>query len=555
MLHRPFFRLILWLSHQAAPSAPAFLTGALCFMAALSPSLIPRAGIVQGVLAGASFSAGYLIGFMALLLWRIIRLRELQGRVREGATIAAFTTSAVLMGWALSQATGWQDTLHSAMGLAPVESARPLTIAGVALVTAVALVLTGRLFRKAVLLMSHRLAPLMPERLALFLGFIAALFAFDLIGNDVILSQILRTLDSSYEALDATLPTDTAAPEDPARSGSAASLLRWRDLGREGRARILDPLDRAKISAIAGRPAKDPLRVYVGLGSAETPQARAELALAEAIRQGAFERGTLVIATPTGTGWVDPAAMLPLEALTLGDVATISVQYSYLPSWLSLLTVPEYGAETARAVFAAIHGHWRSLPRETRPALYLFGLSLGSLNSDLSADFYDLIADPYQGAFWAGPPFGSRSWRQITDGRQAGTPEWLPRFRDGSVVRFMNQHAIPDAGKPWGPMRILYLQYASDPITFFSPSILWREPDWMKGPRGPGVMEDFRWYPVVTFLQTGFDVITGTTTPTGHGHVYAAGDYLRGWQALMAPEGWDDAGLERLHAEIRARGL
>jgi uncharacterized membrane protein len=79
-------------------------------------------------------------------------------------------------------------------------------------------------------------------------------------------------------------------------------------------------------------------------------------------RVRAFDRAVLVIATPTGTGWVDPAGMAPLEILHRGDVASVSVQYSYLPSWLSLLVEPDYGADTARAVFRVVYDYWRSCP-------------------------------------------------------------------------------------------------------------------------------------------------------------------------------------------------
>ncbi len=66
-------------------------------------------------------------------------------------------------------------------------------------------------------------------------------------------------------------------------------------------------------------PAKAPLRIYIGLNNAADAGARAKLALAEALRVGAFERRTLVIATPTGTGWMDPAAMDTFEYLHHGD--------------------------------------------------------------------------------------------------------------------------------------------------------------------------------------------------------------------------------------------
>jgi hypothetical protein len=59
-----------------------------------------------------------------------------------------------------------------------------------------------------------------------------------------------------------------------------------------------------------------------------------------------------------------------LEYLLRGDVATVSVQYSYLASWLALLADPAYGIETARAVFARVYDHWRSLPtRDAAEAL------------------------------------------------------------------------------------------------------------------------------------------------------------------------------------------
>ncbi|MBK7163616.1 MAG: alpha/beta-hydrolase family protein [Sphingomonadales bacterium] len=119
----------------------------------------------------------------------------------------------------------------------------------------------------------------------------------------------------------------------------------------------------------------EPLRVYVGVNSAEGPE-RAALALAELLRIGAFERTLLVIATPTGTGWIDPAAMAPIEMLQRGDVASVSVQYSYLPSWLSLFTQPESGLTTSRAVFDAVYGYWRAIPVEKRPKLILLALAL-----------------------------------------------------------------------------------------------------------------------------------------------------------------------------------
>jgi uncharacterized membrane protein len=352
------------------------------------------------------------------------------------------------------------------------------------------------------------------------------------------------------------LPAELSAPVDPLEAGSNKSLISWASLGAQGRERVVAAPSKNEISALTASDAMEPLRVYVGLNSAETADQRAALALAELMRVGAFDRSVLVIATPTGTGWVDPAGMAPLEILHRGDVASVSVQYSYLPSWLSLLVEPDYGADTARAVFHAVYGYWRSLPKERRPRLYLFGLSLGARNSDLSADFFDIIADPFQGALWAGPPWDSVTWRKVTETRAAGSPVWLPLFRDESLFRFTGQHnALNEAKTSWGPMRMVYLQYPSDPIVFFEMTSLWRPPGWMEQPRGPDVSPEIRWMPVVTFVQQICDMMTATTTPRGVGHVYAAAHYLDGWIAVTEPQGWNEQSLARLREWLTAHDL
>lgn len=76
-----------------------------------------------------------------------------------------------------------------------------------------------------------------------------------------------------------------------------------------------------------------------------------------------FDRSTLIVITPTGTGWIDPAAMDAVEYLCDGDVASVAVQYSYLNSPLSLLFQSEYGAAAARALLAEIYGYWTTLRR------------------------------------------------------------------------------------------------------------------------------------------------------------------------------------------------
>jgi uncharacterized membrane protein len=330
-------------------------------------------------------------------------------------------------------------------------------------------------------------------------------------------------------------------------------LLNWQDLGRMGREFIASGPSQASISALTKGPASQPVRVYAGLNSAASPQARARLALAELQRVGAFDKSVLVIIVPTGTGWIDPAGSDTVEYLHRGDVASVAVQYSYLSSWLSLLIEPDNGSATAHALFDAVYGYWTTLPRESRPRLYLHGLSLGALNSQRSADLFKVIGDPFNGAVWSGTPFRSTMWRTITNGRRPGSPAWLPVSGDSATVRFTNQqNHLNIPGAHWGPMRIVMLQYASDPITFFKPSMFWRKPEWLN-PRGPDVSPAFRWIPIVSALQMGVDITVSGTVPPGRGHVFAAAHYIDAWKEVTQPPDWSDADTARLKAAMAGR--
>ncbi|TIL30431.1 MAG: hypothetical protein E5Y83_19555 [Mesorhizobium sp.] len=363
-----------------------------------------------------------------------------------------------------------------------------------------------------------------------------------------------RMADSSFAAFDALIEPDRPQPESPLKTGSPASLVGWEELGRAGREFIATGPTAAEIAAFTHANALEPIRVYVGLRVADTAEERTQIALEELKRLSAFERSVLVVVTPTGSGWVDPAAMDSVEYLHRGDVASVAQQYSYLSSPLSLLFEPEYGSEAAQALFAAVYGYWTTLPRESRPKLYLHGLSLGALNSEKPAELFEMLGDPIQGALWSGPPFEARVWRSVTEHRNPGSPAWLPQFRDGSFIRFMNQDGGPDpTDAPWGPLRIVYLQYASDAITFFDYRDFYRRPAWMDAPRGPDVSPELRWYPVVTMLQLALDMAVATGTPMGYGHVFAPEHYVNAWLAVTDPQGWSADQIAQLKQHLAAR--
>lgn len=535
-------------------SGVGLMLGALFFAAALTPTLVPRSYLTQGALAGGCFAIGYLAGNLWRWLWHYLELPEPSARLRSGANALVAVGCLIVVVIYLWRAAEWQNSIRAVMKMAPVETAHPLKVCAVALITFAVLLMLARLFVLVSRFLAACATRFIPRKVATVIGVAIAVLLFWSIASNVLIRTAFNALDSSFRELDVLLEPERPQPADPDRTGGAASLVKWRELGRMGRRFIASGPRAAEIGAVTGQAAQEPVRVYVGLGGADTAQARARLALDELKRQHGFDRAVLVVITPTGTGWIDPAAMDTVEYLHHGDVASVAVQYSYLNSPLSLLFQPEYGAEAARALFFEIYGYWTTLPKERRPKLYLHGLSLGAMNSEKSAELFETIGDPIAGALWSGAPFESRIWRSITANRNHGSPEWLPEFRDGRFVRFMNQNGPtvpPDT--PWGPMRVVYLQYASDAITFFAYRDAYQAPAWMTGPRGPDVSPELRWYPVVTMLQLALDMAVATDTPMGFGHVYAPEHYVDAWVAVTDVHDWSADALARLKSHLAAR--
>ena len=541
--------LVNWMQHF---STAGLLVATLLFAFSLTPSLVPRTTVFQGLVSGLSITAGYAVGIAGRWIWFYLELPTPSASIQHTAVRIAAAICLIIASAFLWRASEWQNSVRMLMGMEPVTTVRPISVASIALLVFVLALLIGRQFRRTYHFLARRLKRFVPRRIAYVVGVILAGLLFWSITEGVLLSQALRVIDASYRELDDLIPHDLVGPTGPLKTGSPESLIDWEHLGQQGRSFVATGPSAAEIGAFLGVEAQEPIRVYVGLNAAPTPRDRARLALQELIRVEGFERSVLLVVTPTGTGWVDPAGLDPVEFLHRGDIASVAAQYSYLPSPVALITEGAYGAEMAQALFEEVYGYWTQLPEDSRPDLYLYGLSLGALNSDLSFHRHDILADPFQGALWVGPPFRSDTWASITATRHPDSPAWLPRYRNGAVVRFMNQHGgleAPDT--EWGPLRIAYLQYASDPITFFSVHSAFREPDWMRQSRGPDVSPELRWYPVVTMLQLAADMAAGVeATPPGYGHRFAAEHYIHAWLALTQPTGWSDEDVLRLKSRF-----
>ncbi|HEU5242571.1 MAG TPA: alpha/beta-hydrolase family protein [Ornithinibacter sp.] len=510
------------------------------FAASLVPSLLPRAAWLQGVASGVTVAVGYGLGTATHALWRYLGIPGLRGRWRTAALVSlvGLGLGAVLWnGWKL---VGWQNEIRLLFGMEPTSPTIWPVVIVVTLSIATLLLVVARAVRLLGQLTVARLARRLPARLAIVLGTGLVMVLFWGLWTGVIVNGFFAGANAVFAPRDTTGSMSADRPTAPERSGSPESLSAWEDLGYYGRIFVRGGPTVAQLEDVNGPGAKEPIRVYAGLHSAETPQARADLVLAELRRTGAFDRKVLVVATTTGMGFLDRRATDPLEYLWNGDTAIAGVQYSYLPSWISLLADQEAVVETSRTVFETVRAHWATLPEGDRPALHLYGLSLGTMGVESVLTSVNIVNEPVDGALMVGPTFLNDMHARLEAGRDAGSPASLPVYEEGRTVRFADeQGGFEGSARTWGPTRVAYLQHASDPVVFFSSDLAFTRPEWLAdGQRGPDVSPTMGWVPLVTMWQVLLDMPGAGEVPTGYGHMYSAMANLHGWAEVTRPPDW-----------------
>lgn len=508
----------------------------------ITPSLLPRPALLQGVIAAVCFGLGYLIGSV---LWmpvaRRLRtsVRPRSRRIFWSVYAAAWVVAVLALAW-LSLL--WQNEVRRLVEMPPHHSPDLGLFALGFAPTALVLLAVGRGIR----LLYRSLRPKIGGALAV-LG--AAAVAVSGLGAVAVLG--MTAVDAVYHGLNAAPDAEVAEPGSDHRSAGPESAVAWEELGRHGSAFIGGGPTAAQIAAVTGRQALEPIRVYAGVESAPTPQDRAQLVVAELERTGAFDRAVLVLATTTGSGWLEPQTVDAIEYLHLGDTAIASMQYAYTPSWVSFLFDPDAPVASAVALYDAVVERWQRLPADDRPLLLSYGLSLGAHGSQALFDDVADLRSRVDGAMFVGSPNGSPLWRSLQASRDAGSPAWQPVLDEGRQVRWISragdEDRLPGA---WEHPRMLYLQHATDPVTWLSADLLFGAPEWLEpGQRGADVSPAMRWMPVVTALQVGIDMLGGEAVPARHGHNF--GDVVTtGWRLIAGDAGLDESAVTAIEREI-----
>ncbi len=518
----------------------------------LTPSLLPRGPLFQGLVSGAAGGIGYGLGVFGVWLYRYMLSRDTSPAPPKVAWLVLVVVGVLGQIAAIVYFHVWQDDIRDLMGVPRLGFwDHPLT-AALAIVFLFLFVEIGQLIGRFVRFLVRQLERVAPPRVSGVVAVVLVLALAIALLNGIVARFAMTTINNTFESVNNETDPDNSAPTTVLRSGGPQSLVSWESLGHQGRNFVAGGPTVDELTEFNGAPATEPIRTYAGLNSADGIKATAKLAAEELRRTGGLEREVIGIATTTGTGWINAAEASSLEYMYNGNTALVSMQYSFLPSWISFLVDQENALQAGQALFEAVDAMVRELPENDRPKVVVFGESLGSFGGEAPFLALNNLIARTDGALFSGPTFKNDIWTSLTINRDEGSPQWLPIFDRGENVRFASRPdnlGRPD--DPWGSPRVVYLQHASDPISWWNPDLLFAKPDWLRETRGYDVSPRMEWIPVVTFLQVSADMAVAVDVPDGHGHVYVR-DVANAWAAILQPPGWTADKTEKLRPLLRS---
>ena len=502
--------------------------------AAIWPSLLPRPwwvtalNVAIGQAVGHFFAASAAFGLKNILHAAGKRPQDhLTPQLKRNAHWILGTITIVTMAKSVRNQGIQADLVGKSIDRGPAQAAIGLSLGTLGYG---ALLLLGEGVQFTASKLSQQLGRAVPMLVAWPVTIAAFILATAALSDRVVLRRFIHSASVRAQKINRSVFPGSIMPWEPERSGSPWSYERWTAVGAHGR-RFLSGGPRARdiTEVMEFTRAREPIRIYAGLMSGRTVRGQVRRVLVEMERTGAFHRNTIVIQMPSGSGWVSEWMAAAPEFLTKGNCASVSLQYSILPSAFAYVVDKKAPIEAAQLLIRAVRNRLDSMPEDNRPKLYLGGESLGAYaHLDGYEDFADLL-ESCDGAVFTGPPSMTKLLGNLE--HDAGSLERAPVIDGGRHIRFATAaaHTRHDAfGRnyehDWQRPRVLIAQHTSDPIVWWSSKLIYRRPTWMHEPTPSTLYADtfhaMSWAPLISFWQIGLDQINSLNVPGGHGHNY-----------------------------------
>ncbi|HEX7321437.1 MAG TPA: alpha/beta-hydrolase N-terminal domain-containing protein, partial [Mycobacterium sp.] len=323
--------------------------GLLFIWLSMTPSLLPRGPLYQGLVTGCCGAIGYGLGVFTVWLVRYMRSKDSSPPPPRWAWYVLIAVGAVghllMIFWVHS----WQNQLRDLIEVPRLAWYNYPQGGLLAIVVLFVLVEVGQLIRRLARFLVRQLDRIAPQRVSAVVVALLLVTLAVAVLNGVVATGAMRVLNRTFAAVNEKIDPDNQRPSTPLRSGGPHSLVSWMSLGHQGRVFVSSGPTMAQLTAFNHAPATEPIRAYAGLDSIAGIRPSAELAALELQRTGAFNRAVIAVATTTGTGWLNEAEASALEYMYNGNTAIVSMQYSFLPSWLSFLVDKENARHAGQA--------------------------------------------------------------------------------------------------------------------------------------------------------------------------------------------------------------
>ena len=260
--------------------------GMVFLLLSMTPSLLPRGPLFQGLVSAVAGAIGYGLGVFAVWLVRFLRSKPSSPPAPRWAWAILLVRSSIGLVLGVFYFHHWQDQVRDLMGVPRLRWINYPQAALIGVVLLFVLVEIGQLVGKMVSFLVGKLNHVAPPRVS-FVVVVALLVAVNIaVLNGVVVRGVMDVLNKTFSKVNDELDPNSPAPKSALRSGGPGSLVSWESLGHQGRLFVGNGPTVAQLTEFNKAPAMEPIRAYAGLGSAKGIRATAQLAADDLEREG-----------------------------------------------------------------------------------------------------------------------------------------------------------------------------------------------------------------------------------------------------------------------------
>ena len=231
--------------------------GLLFILLTMTPSLLPRGPLFQGLLSGLAGAIGYGIGVFAVWLIRFMRSRPTSPPAPRWAWPILVIIGAIELVSGVLYFHYWQNHVRELMGVPQLQWFNYLQAAVLSVVFLFLFVEIGQLIGRLVRFLVRQLNRVAPPRVSVVVV-VALLIAVNIaVINGIVVRGAMSVMNKTFSKVNNELDPNRPAPSTPLRSGGPGSLVSWESLGHQGRIFVGGGPTVAQLTEFNNAPATD----------------------------------------------------------------------------------------------------------------------------------------------------------------------------------------------------------------------------------------------------------------------------------------------------------